>query len=77
MAQPDPDDIYRELDEENEDACAAEIARLKRKRKGLRSTFTEILNIIDRLITASRGADNRINKSEDNKVSLLRAFEKN
>ena len=39
MAQPDPDDIYRELDEENEDACAAEIARLKRKRKGLRSTF--------------------------------------
>ena len=55
MAQPDPDDIYRELDEENEDACAAEITRLKRKRKGLRSTFTEILNIIDRLITASRG----------------------
>ena len=76
MAQPDPDDIYRELDEENEDACAAEITRLKHKRKGLRSTFTEILNIIDRLITASRGADNRINKSEDNKVSLLRAFEK-
>ena len=76
MAQLDPDDIIRVIDEESEDECTAEITRLKRKRKGFRAAFTEILNIIDRLITASRGADNRINKSEDNKVSLLRAFEK-
>ena len=76
MAQPDPDDIIRVIDEESEDECTAEITRLKRKRKGFRAAFTEILNIIDRLITASRGADNRVNKSEDNKVSLLRAFEK-
>ena len=76
MAQPDPDDIIRVIDEESEDECTAEITRLKRKRKGFRAAFTEILNIIDRLITASTGADKRVNKSEDNKVSLLRAFEK-
>ena len=73
---PDPDDILREINEESEAETAAEITRLKRKRKGFRAAFTEILNIIDRLITASKGADNRINRSEDNRLALQRAFEK-
>ena len=72
----DPDDILRQIDEESEVATAAEITRLKRKRKGFRAAFTEILNITDRLITASQGADNRINRSEDNRLALQRAFEK-
>ena len=55
----DPDDILRQIDEESEVATAAEITRLKRKRKGFRAAFAEILKIIDRLITASKGADNR------------------
>ena len=73
---PDPDDILREIDEESEAETAAEITRLKRKRKGFRAAFTEILNIIDRLITDSKGTDNRINRSEDNRLALQRAFEK-
>ena len=72
----DPDDILRQIDEESEAATATEITRLKRKRKGFRAAFTEILNITDRLITASQGADNRINRSEDNRLTLQRAFEK-
>ena len=72
----DPDDIIRDVNEESEADCAAEITRLKRKRKGFRAAFTEILNIIDRLITASQGADNRINRSEDNRMAIQRAFEK-
>ena len=72
----DPDDIIRDVNEESEADCAAEITRLKRKRKGFRAAFTEILNIIDRLITASQGADNRINRSEDNRLTIQRAFEK-
>ena len=72
----DPDDILRQIDEESEAATAAEITRLKRKRKGFRAAFTEILNITDRLITASQGADNRINRSEDNRLALQRALEK-
>ena len=72
----DQDDIIRELDEESATECAAEITRLKRKRKGFKAAFTEILNIIDRLITASTGADNKVNRSEDNRLAIQRAFEK-
>ena len=72
----DVDDIYREINEASEDEVAEEITRLKRKRKGFRSAFTEILNIIDRLIEASIGADHRVNKSEDNRLAIQRASEK-
>ena len=72
----DTDDILRQVNEDSEADVAAEITRLKRKRKGFRAAFTEILNIIDRLITASQGPGNRINRSEDNRLALQRAFEK-
>ena len=72
----DQDDIIRELDEESATECAAEITRLKRKRKGYKAAFTGILNIIERLITTFQGADNRINRSEDNHLAIERAFEK-
>ena len=72
----DQDDIIRGIDEESATECAAEITRLKRKRKGFKAAFTEILNIIDRLITASTGADNKVNRSEDNRLAIQRAFEK-
>ena len=74
--EPDQDDIIRVIDEDSEEECAAEITRLKRKRKGYRAAFTEIQNIIDRLITASRGPDNKLNRSEDNRFALQRASEK-
>ena len=66
----DNDDIFRYINEESDEECADEITRLKRKRRGYRAAFTGILNIIDRLITASRGADNRINRSEDNRLAI-------
>ena len=74
--EPDQDDIIRVIDEDSEEECAAEITRLKRKRKGYRAAFTEIQNIIDRLVTASRGPDNKLNRSEDNRFALQRASEK-
>ena len=65
----DQDDIIREIDEDSaKKKCAAKITRLKCKRKGFNAAFTEILNIIDRLITASKGADNKVNRSEDNRL---------
>ena len=72
----DQDDIIRGIDEESATECAAEITRLKRKRKGYKAAFTGILNIIDRLITASQGADNSINRSEDKNLTMERALEK-
>ena len=70
------DDIIRDIDESILAHCAAEIERLKRKRRGFKAAFTQILNVIDKLIQASKGPDNKINKSESNRLTLDRAFEK-
>ena len=70
------DDIFREIDESVLAECAAEIERLKKKRRGFKAAFTQILNVIDKLIQASKGPDNKINKSESNRLALERAFEK-
>ena len=63
------DDIFREINEADLAACAAEIERLKKKRRGFKAAFTQILNVIDKLIQASKGPDNKINKSESNRLA--------
>ena len=70
------DDIIRQIDESVVADCASEIERLKRKRRGFKAAFTQILNVIDKLIQASTGPDNKINKSESNRLAIERAFEK-
>ena len=72
----DPEDIIRNIDLEFEEECAAEIERLKWKRKGLKAAFKEYINIVDRLMKASLGDENRINKNEDNRIAIQHAFEK-
>ena len=69
---PDPDDIIRVVNEDSQDECAAEILRLKRKRRGFRAAFTEIQNVVDRLVASSRGPDNRVDKSEDKRLAIER-----
>ena len=72
----DPDDIFRDIDLENEDEVDEENARLIKKRKGYRASFTSIVNSINNLITASRGENGAIDKSQGNKEALQRAREK-
>ena len=72
----DPDDIIRDIDETDLQACAAEVERLKKKKRGYKAAFTQILNVIDRLIQSAKGADNKIDKSESTRLALERAFEK-
>ena len=72
----DPDDIIREINETDVDACQDEIDRLSRKRRGYRSAFTEILNNIGHLIDATRGANGALDRSESNKFALQRARDK-
>ena len=72
----DPDDIIRDIDESVLQECAAEIERLKKKKRGYKAAFTQILNVIDRLTQAAKGADNKIDKSEGTRLALERAFEK-
>ena len=72
----DPDDIFRDINLEDEDAINEENARLIKKRKGYRSNFTLSVNSINNLITASRFENGTVNKSQANKEALLRAREK-
>ena len=55
MAQigPDPDDIYRQINEENEAECTAELTRLRKKNRGYKTHFTMAFNVLRSLITAS------------------------
>ena len=69
---PDPDDIILAVNEDSQDECAAEINRLIHKRRGFRAAFTEIINVIDRLVASSRGPDNKVDKSEDKRLAIQR-----
>ena len=69
----DPDDIFRDIDLDNEDDVIEENNRLIKKRKGYRSNFTLSVNGINNLITASRGDNGAVDKSQANKEALLRA----
>ena len=71
----DPDDIFRDIDIDD-DEVKNENYRLIRKRIGLRSNFTEIVNSITNLITASRFQNGAVNKSQANIEALKRAREK-
>ena len=72
----DPDDIFRDIDLDDEEEVIEENNRLIKKRKGYRSNFTLSVNSINNLITASRFDNGKVNKSQANKEALLRAREK-
>ena len=72
----DPDDIIRDIDLDDPDDVIEENNRLIKKRKGYRSNFTLSVNGINNLITASRGDNGAVDKSQANKEALLRAREK-
>ena len=59
----DPDDIFRDIDLDDQEV----IARLIKKRKGYRSNFTLSVNSINNLITASSFENGSVNKSQTNK----------
>ena len=65
----DPDDIFRDIDLDDEEEVADENGRLIKKRKGYRSNFTLSVNSINNLITASRFENGTVNKSQTKKPS--------
>ena len=72
----DPDDIIREIYEEDLEEGQAEANRLCKKRRGFKPALTEIRNIISNLLSASRGENGAVDKSEANRNALQRAREK-
>ena len=77
MATPDPDNIYRPIQEENEEERSKEIKRLIPKLRALKSHFTAAYNVLTNLITATRGEDNSsFDRSSGTMSALDRAREK-
>ena len=72
----DQDDIFRDIDLDDEDAIEEEQQRLRRIRRGFKSAFTSTINGINNLLTASYSANGTANKSQANKEALQRAREK-
>ena len=72
----DPDDIFRDIDLDDQDVIDDETIRLNKKRRGFRASFTSIVNSTNNLITASRGDNGAVDKSQANKDALQRAREK-
>ena len=73
---PDSDDIYRQIDEENEAECTAEVTRLRKKLRGYKTHFTIALNVLTSLINASQNGDNQFDRSTDSMNAMRRAREK-
>ena len=77
MATSDPDDIYRPIQEENEEERSKEIKRLIPKLRALKSHFTAAYNVLTNLITATRGDDSpSFDRSSGTMSALDRAREK-
>ena len=72
----DPDDIFRDINLNDQGEVDEENCRLTKKRRGFRSSFRSIVNSVNNLITASRGTNGTVNKSQANKDALQRAREK-
>ena len=72
----DPDEIFRDIDLDNQDDVEEENIRLVKKRKAYRSNFKLSINSIANQITASRFQNGAVNRSQANRESLKRAREK-
>ena len=73
---PDPDDILRTIDEENEDQRNTEVKRLLPKLRAFKSHFTASYNILANLITATRGKNNNFDRTTGTMNALDRSREK-
>ena len=73
---PDPEDIYRQIDLENEAECTAEVTRLRKKLRGYKTHFTIAFNILSSLVNASQNGDNQFDRSTDTMNAMRRAREK-
>ena len=73
---PDPEDIYRQIDLENEAECTAEVTRLRKKLRGYKTHFTIAFNVLGSLINASQNRNNQFDRSTDTMNAMRRAREK-
>ena len=74
--EPDPDDIIRDIDEEDADACLQETTRLLRKRRGFRAAFTQSINCLAALVNNTRGENGVFDRTPGTHQAIQRQREK-
>ena len=73
---PDPDDIFRPINEDEENERGSEITRLIPKLRALKSHFTAAYNVLNNILRATRGQDDNFDRSAGTRSALERAREK-
>ena len=69
------DEIFRDIDENNDDAVQAEIQRLTRSKRGYKAAFTRSANAMDSLINASSSNGN-LDRSKSTQEAIARERER-
>ena len=73
---PDPDDIFRAINEDDEEKVAGDFNRLVPKLRAFKSHHTAACNILANLIKATVGENNTFDRTPANQAAIERAREK-
>ena len=73
---PDPDDIFRAINEDDEEKVAGDFNRLVPKLRAFKSHHTAACNILANLIKATVGENNTFDRTPANQTAIERAREK-
>ena len=73
---PDPDDIFRAINEDDEEKVAGEFNCLVPKLRAFKSHHTAACNVLSNLLKASRGENNTFDRTPANQAAIERAREK-
>ena len=73
---PDPDDIFRAINEDDEEKVAGEFNRLVPKLRAFKSHHTAASNVLANLIKATVGENNTFDRTPGNQAAIERAREK-
>ena len=70
------DDIIRQIDEQDAPACATEITRIKRKRRGYITAFNRSVKAFTSLIDSTRGEGGIFDRSPGKQGAIARERER-
>ena len=73
---PDPDDIFRAINEDDAEKVAGEFNRLVPKLRAFKSHHTAASNVLANLIKATVGENNTFDRTPGNQAAIERAREK-
>ena len=73
---PDPDDIFRAINEDDAEKVAGEFNRLVPKLRAFKSHHSAAYNVLANLLKASRGENNTFDRTPANQTAIEHTREK-